>query len=335
MSVKINFSCLAICFFLVSCSSAPNSSTSSPEKRPTWIDSAQSRYAESDYLTAVGQASNRERAGESAIANLVEIFIINIRSETKTLTDATKQESALRVTMESSTSLHRNIQTETQQAISGVVIKDSWLSPNGEYYALAVLEKRTAALNLSESIIDLDNSSAALIDYSLHNAPNIILSINALRSARDQQLARQMANLQLKQVSAAGIPNEISSAKIEQLIANKLASLKVHVDLESIAHKQTIQSGLARLGASVVENSNIMVSAYIDMVDPSFINNWYWLRGSYELTISENGQVISRKRWPIKVSAKQAELLNPRLHDKINAHIADYIIELISDPPTL
>jgi hypothetical protein len=330
MKEKINFVYLVILLFISSCSSTPSS-----DKKPIWIDSAQTVYSESDYLTAVGQASTRERAGDVAITNLVEIFSINIRSETKILTDATKQDSALGVTMESSTSLQRNIQTETQQAISGVAIKDSWLSPSGVYYALAVLQKRSAALNLSESIIDLDNSTAALIDYSLNDAPNIILSINALRSARDQQLARQMANLQLKQVSPAGIPNDISSIKIERLIAKKLASLKIHVEVSSVAHKQTVQSGLARLGASVVDNSNITVSAYIDVIDPSFIDNWYWLRGSYELTISESGQVISRKRWPIKVSAKQVELLNTRLHDKINSQIADYIIELISDSPTL
>jgi hypothetical protein len=330
MKVKINFGYLVVLLFISSCSSTPSS-----EKKPIWIDSAQTVYAESDYLTAVGQASTRERAGDVAITNLVEIFSVNIRSETNILTDATKQDSALGVTSESSTSLHRNIQTETQQAISGVVIKDSWLSPNGVYYALAVLQKRSAALNLSESIIELDSNTRALIDYSLNDAPNIILSINALRSARDLQLARKMANLQLKQVSPSGIPYDISSTKIERLIAKKLASLKVHVDVNSLTHKQTVQSGLARLGASVVENSSLTVTAFVDVIEPSYINNWYWLRGSYELTISENEQVISRKRWPIKVSAKQEELLNTRLHDKINSQIADYIVELISDSPTL
>ncbi|MEH6453142.1 MAG: LPP20 family lipoprotein [Psychromonas sp.] len=330
MKIKVSFVHLATLLLITACSSSP-----SEEKKPIWVDSAQTVYAENDYLTAVGQASTRERAGDIAITNLVEIFSVNIRSETNTLTDATRQDSALGVTSESSTSLHRNIQTETQQAISGVVIKDSWLSPNGVYYALAVLQKRSAALNLSESIIELDSNSRALINYSLNEAPNIILSINALRSARDLQLARKMANLQLKQVSPSGIPNDISSAKIERLIARKLASMQVYVDVNSLTHKQTVQSGLARLGASVVDDSSLTVGAFVDVVDPTHINNWYWLRGSYELTISENGQVISRKRWPIKVSAKQEELLNTRLHDNINAQIADYIVELISDSPTL
>ena len=305
------------------------------QERPAWIDNAQSSYPAKEYLTAVGQASNRDRATENAIANLAEIFFVNVRAQTNVLTEATKQQSALGVTMESSTSLQRNIQTETDQAISGVVIRDSWLSPEGEYYALAVLDKRKAAISLTESIMELDDSTAEFIDYSLNSAPNTIAALNALRAARDEQLTRSMANLQLKQVSVSGIPNDISSAKIEKLIAKKLASMKVSVEVDSARHKKTIQSGLAKLGVAVVEISNLQVSADIDITEPALINSWYWLRGSYELSIAENGQEISRKRWPVKVSAKQQDLLIPRLQDSINNKISNYLIELVSDSPTL
>ena len=59
------------------------------------------------------------------------------------------------------------------------------------------------------------------------------------------------------------------------------------------------------------------------------------LRGSYQLTISENGKVISRKRWPIKVSSRQKELLAPRLQDKLNTNMTQYLQQLFSDAPTL
>ena len=316
--------------FIVSCASTPDE-----QKRPEWIDNAKASYPESDYLTAVGQASKRSRAGTNAKANLAEIFYVNVRAESTSLTEATKDESALGVTMESSTSLQRSIQTETDQAMSGVKIKESWLSPSGEYYALAVLGKRQAAMSLNESIMDLDDSTAELINYSIKTAPNSIASINALREARDEQMARQMANLQLKQVSVSGIPTDISSKKIERLIAKKLASMQVSVEVDDDKHTKTVQSGLAQLGVKVVAQSNIVVSADIDITDPTLINGWYWLRGSYELSISEDGQVISRKRWPLKVSAKQEELLMPRLEDSVNAKITQYITELVSDSPTL
>lgn len=318
------------CFFIVSCAS-----TADKEKRPAWIDNATSSYAESDYLTAVGQASKRNRAAKNATANLAEIFYVNVHAETKTLTEATKEKSVLGVTMESSTSLQRSIETDTEQAIRGVKIKESWLSPSGEYYALAVLEKRQAAMSLNEIIMSLDNSSAALIDYSINTAPNSIVSLNALRAARDEQMARKMANLQLKQVGVSGVPSEISSKKIERLIAKKLASMQVSVDIDSEKHSKTVQSGLAQLGVNVVNHADISVSASFDITEPTLIKEWYWLRGSYELSLSENGQVISRKRWPLKVSAKQEEMLILRLQDSVNAKITQYLTELVSDSPTL
>lgn len=317
-------------FFIFSCAS-----TSSELQRPAWIDNATSIYPESDYLTAVGQASKRSRASTNATASLAEIFYVDLHSETNILTEATKAQSVLGVTMESSTTLQRNIETKTDQALSGVKIKEGWLSPTGEYYALAVLGKRNATMSLNESIIDLDNSTAELIEYSVKSAPNSIASLNALRAARDEQMARQMANLQLKQVSVSGVPVEISSKKIESLIAKKLASMQVSVNIENESYAKTVQSGLAQLGISVVANANIVVSADIEFNEPMFVNGWYWLRGSYALSISENGQVISRKRWPVKVSSKQKEMLDLRVKDLLNKKISDHLSELVSDVPKL
>ena len=327
---KYRLVCYLFCsIFIFSCASTQN------DNRPDWIDNADLTYPDNDYLTAVGQASKRDRAGKNATANLAEIFYVNVRSETNTLTEATKAQSALGVSMESSTFLQRSIQTDTEQALSGVKIRESWLSPTGEYYALAVLNKRTAALSLNESIMALDNSTARYIDYSLNTAPNMIASLNALRAARDEQLARKMANMQLKQVSASGVPTDISSKNIEKLIAQKLASMEVAVIVDVEKHVKTIQSGLSKLGVKVVDSSNIEVSADIDITEPTLLQGWYWLRGSYELSISEDGHVISRKRWPVKVSAKQEELLKLRLQDSVNAKITQYLTELVSDSPAL
>lgn len=329
--------CTAIVLSILLISACTTASTvdKSNKQRPNWIDQAEVTYPSKIYLTAVGQSSNRTRAAKNAVANLVEIFSVDVKAETKTLTEAVKQESALGVTMESSSTLQRNIETKTEQAIQGVEIKQTWLSPGGEYYALAVIHRINAAQNLTESIIALDEETADLIDYSINVAPNSILAINALRSARDQQITRKMADLQLSYISGNGIPNDISNVKIEQLIKQKLASLQISVAADSGSNMKSVQAGLSRLGVKVVEQSALQVLSSRDMLKPAYIESWYWLRGSYELAITENGQVISRKRWPIKVSAKQKDLLIPRLQDKLNNRINEYLQQLISDSPTL
>lgn len=326
---------ILLSILLISACSTATTVEKKQTKRPNWIDQATASYPSNIYLSAVGQSSNRTRAGQNAVANLVEIFSVDVKAETKTLTAAVKKESALGVTMESSSTLQRNIETKTEQAIQGAEIKETWLSPSGEYYALAVLHRISAAQNLSELIVALDEQTADLIDYSINVAPNSILAINALRSARDLQITRKMANLQLSYISGSGIPNDIPSTKIEQLIKQKLASLQISVEADSVSNLKSVQAGLSRLGIKVVEQSSLKVLASKDTVKPASIESWYWLRGSYELAITENGQVISRKRWPIKVSAKQKDLLIPRLQDKLNSRINEYLQQLISDSPTL
>ena len=73
---------------LTGCSSSQEGSVT---ERPDWIDHAEVKYPSSDYLTAVGEATNRTRSGKNATANLAEIFSVNIRAETKILTKAIKE----------------------------------------------------------------------------------------------------------------------------------------------------------------------------------------------------------------------------------------------------
>jgi len=324
---------LLIALLLISgCSS---SSEDKAKQRPSWIDHASQAYPDNIYLSAVGQGSNRERATKKALSNLVEVFSVNVKAETKTLIEGVKTESALGVSLESSSTIQRNIETETEQAIQGAEIKETWLSPTGEYYALAVLHRISVSQNLTELIVALDQETVELIDYSINSAPNSILSINALRTARDKQVTRKMADVQLKHLSGSGVPNQLSTEKVELLIKQKLAAIDISVDAQTASQKTAIQAAVSRLGVNLVDQSSLEISGSTELTAPSYIDSWYWLRGSYLLTIKEQGQVISAKRWPIKVSAKQKELLMPRLNDKLESRINEYLQSLISDAPTL
>ena len=324
---KVALITTTLCLFLISGCSGHDKT-----QRPGWVDNAQSLYPNSQYLTAVGEASNRNLSSKNAKVNLAEIFSVNIRSESKLLTQAIKTESRLGMTLESTNALQKKIETETQQTIQGVEIKESWLSPNGDYYTLAVLNKRTATQNLMQSIADLDEQTQGYIKYSVQTAPNAILALNALRSARDLQVTRNMLNLQLTYVSGSGLLNDLSQSDIEQLIQRKLASLKVSVVGEQ---PQILQSELATLGMTVSEQANIELTPTLVTNDAFFANGWYWLRGSYQLTLSENGTVISSQRWPLKVSAQREAQLNGRLQAKLAQNAKAYLQQLMSDQPAL
>jgi len=298
--------------------------------RPEWIDKAAKSYPESQYLTAIGEGGSRNLSIKNAQSNLAEIFSVNIRAESKLLTQAIKTESRLGVTLESSNTLQKTIETEIKQTIQGVEIKESWLSPSGDYYTLAVLNKRIATQNLMQSIADLDEQTESYIHYSEQQAPNVILALNALRSARDLQVTRNMLNLQLTYVNGSGLLNDRSHSDIEQLIKRQLASLKVNVVGEQ---NKLLKSEVAALGMSVATQANLALTATLVTHDAFFADGWYWLRGTYQLTLSENNEVISSQRWPLKVATKRDEQLNERLQAKLAGNVKGYLQQLMSDQP--
>jgi len=300
-------------------------------ERPIWIDQEHSSYVSAEYLSAVGEGTNRTLSSRQAMANLAEMFSVTVRSQTKVLSETIKEESRLGVTSESKTSLQTSINTRTEQSIQGIEIKESWLSPNGIYYTLAVLDRKKATQNLMELIMALDSETAELIHYSHHLAPNVILSLNALRTARDHQINREMFNTQLKYISGSGLINDLSRSSIEAMIRQRLAETVIKVK----GHDTVLQAAVATLGMTLANQSDVEIQSSVELTEPTFIHDWYWLRGSYQLIIWDNGNVISRKRWPIKVSSKQVELLDPRWKDKLNNHITLYLQQLIADAPTL
>lgn len=310
--------------------------TSNKQKdQPNWVEHSQEKYVNQQYLTAVGKSESQVRANEGALANLADIFSLQVQNESKMATQHIKSESVLGFTAESSSSLYRQFKNRVDQVIQGAVVKETWRSPAGEYYALAVLDRAVAEQSLKESIMTLDEETEEMIQYSNVTAPNFILSINALRSARDFQLIRKMANLQLGYIRGTGISNERTIDSIELLIKRRLASLSISAEASTEIDLNGLQSGLSQLGVNVVNESRMQVSASVDLTNPTYLEGWYWLRGSYELTITENGQIISRKRWPVKVSTKQKQLLSARLEDKLSQTIEVYLQQIFSDAPTI
>ncbi|TRX53931.1 LPP20 family lipoprotein [Thalassomonas sp. M1454] len=328
LQLKLTLHMLLCGFLLAACSSNDDTTP------PSWINSPDSLYPSTQYLTAVGQASKRDRASNVALANLAKIFTVEIEADSSDLTSAVSTSSLAGMQTTTTQELSRNIVTNTELELQGAIIKEAWQSPTGDYYALAILEKQKAARHLTQTIRNADKNTQQLISYSSNQAPNIVLALTSLRQARAEQIKREVANKQLVQVANQGIVNKTSSKEIETLIKLSLAELKVATAAESERSNNVLQSALGQLGIPHAIESNLTLKANLDTIDPTFTNQWYWLRGSYDLSILDGDTVISSKRWPIKISAKEEQLLEARLQDQISAKLPDYLIELLSTQPT-
>lgn len=324
--IKLLFTVLLSTCFISACSSSK-----SDAEPPKWLDDASSVYSEQLYLSAVGHASKRDMASNNALANLAKIFTVDIKADSK---DFTKAMTSTGSGIQTSSELSRSIVTSTDLELKGAVIKETWQSPQGDVYALALLEKQRAANHLSQTIRSADKNTKQLIAYSSNTAPNIVLALSALRNARSEQLKREIAQKQLVQVANKGIPASTSSAEIETLIKYSLAQLKVATDAESERSNSALQSALGQLGIPYADSSNLLLKAELDTIDPVFKEQWYWLRGSYALSIMDGSTVISSKRWTVKISAREEQLLQPRLQDEISVKLPNYLVELLSTQPT-
>ena len=309
-------------------------SSNDDNEQPSWVDKPESKYSSQQYLTAVGYAGTRDVAENSALANLAKIFTVDIAANSKDFSKAITSNSDQGFAVENSQEISRSVVTSTDLELEGAIIKETWVSPLGEHYALAILEKQRAARTLTEKVRNADKNTAQLLDYSRNTAPNVVLALHSLRQARSEQIKREIANQQLVQVANNGIVNSTSSKEIETLIKNSLAQLKVATSAESDKSNDILQSALGQLGIPHATSSNLVLQAKLDTIDPVFKEQWYWLRGSYDLSLVDNGTVITSKRWPIKISAREEQLLQPRLQDEVSANLTDYLIELLSSPPS-
>ncbi len=48
---------------------------------PIWLDDPAASYPEADYLSAVGEAGNRDQSGNRALANLAKIFEVAVQDQ--------------------------------------------------------------------------------------------------------------------------------------------------------------------------------------------------------------------------------------------------------------
>src|SRR5690348_1114007 len=100
---------------LAACSSVKPGDT-----RPDWVNGNSSQYPAATYLTGHGQADNMAAAKDRARSELAKNFSVKV-SEQSTDTSSYSQSSA-EGTGKNSLDVNRNIETRTDQALTGVEI---------------------------------------------------------------------------------------------------------------------------------------------------------------------------------------------------------------------
>jgi hypothetical protein len=295
-------------------------------ERPDWVNGNASQYPASTYLTGHGQSDNMATARDRARADLAKNFTVNV-SEQSSDTSSYSQNSADAGPAKNSLDVSRNINTRTEQVLSGVEIAQTWQDPKSlQFYALATLSRAKAAAALRQQIGDLDAGTAASLNQA-QNSSDLFDKIAAAGEAVDSQQTRAglQKELQVVDPSGMGIPSSWSLAKLQADRSALLKQLQIAPAADgrdADAVKKVLAGALSDSGFTVADGANYTMTADLEYSDLPPQGGWYWISGTLQVTMNgTDSRAHGVRRWDLKVSGSNKQLAQQRLMDQVAEYL--------------
>lgn len=214
---------------LVSCTQLDGSRSGAP----MWLDRAyDGKYNEETYLCAVGSGSTRERAVESALSSLSQIFNAQVRSVTEVTSLSSREtDVAGNVTFAESSDMLEigSVASRTEQIIGAEVV-GTYTDPLGRVYARVALHRKRTAELYQNRIADLSTSLAQVRTKSALASDDVrsyLLLLQAKSLAREQQSLYDQLQVLLRQ------PQKQVLLGYERELATLAERIQVKVEVSS------------------------------------------------------------------------------------------------------
>lgn len=230
--IKAGITGLMICCLLFSCATTDSGSSIGGGKAPGWVLNPSDGYPESQYMTAVGYASDRQTAEANATAALTKIIRQNVQSDTV----ATESVSSREAEWEKARSIDTYVKTTSDITITGIVIQDVYITAEKQpvYYALALVDRdevgqiyKRRALE-AEGVIN-DMIAASQNEVGPLSAYKIMKDAAALASQNEETL--DTLTVINKTMRSSVTMAYGSAAAVEELARQKLDATRVYVDI--------------------------------------------------------------------------------------------------------
>ncbi|MGA9855765.1 MAG: LPP20 family lipoprotein [Gammaproteobacteria bacterium] len=302
---------------LAACSQATK-----PNAQPGWIMGQDAKYPSSSYLLGRGQGDNLAIAKDRARADLAKNFSVNVSEQVKDVSSYTQGTTG---PAKNSQDVSRSLSTRTDEMLRGVEIGEIWQDPvTQEYYALAVLSRLKTDAALRQQISDLDASTRVYLGQAQASNDLFVKIANATRAV-DAQATRTglQQELQVVDITGRGMPPIWTLGQLQADRSALLARLKISAAAtgQDAAAVQPILAGaLANAGFTVAGSGDYTMTANLNYANLSLRGDgWYWITGTLQVTLDANngGQAHGVRRWEVKVSATDPQLVHQRLLDQI------------------
>lgn len=302
----------------------------STDKKPEWLDHASTHFPAQQYLHAIGEADNRDTAADRARANLAKIFAVAINDRSLDFSQAHSVTEANKTAISNEQKTSRFVSSEAQQVLEGSEIVEYWQDPQSRIFSLAVLNKSAAANRFSSEIRRADQQTRDLVNYANHQAGTAVASLRALEQARQLQHQRNNNNRNLSIVSHKVFAADYPMETLEKMLRERIAMLSFSIKSPQGELDKELANAINHLGIEQADNSTYVLRGKLDHNGIERKQGWYWQRGSLVLSLSWQGNIIAKQRWPYKVSAMDENTVAQRGRDLINHSLSKNLYELLT-----
>ena len=270
-----------------------------PTPRPAWVDGADSGYPRSRFLTGVSSADDLNAAKDRARGEISKVFSAQVTVNSAVAAAEYTSETQGKTLTSSSQNASQNVRAVSQKNLEGVEIAAAWRDPaNGQYFALAVLERSKALASLEERVRETDARTRDLAaqlagaaeklqkaKYALKllgllkNRADLAADMRVLDPAgasapgQDVNAARRDAVRALAAVDMALIMTADNSAQVTAAVIKALNGIGIEARVAAAAG-----------GADIAAECEVKLSAVAD-ADPE--SRWHWHRGTGSVALKE------------------------------------------------
>jgi len=174
------------------------------ETPPEWIVSSKRLYPPEQFLTGMGEGSNRDQAEKRAYAAVARIFSAKVQAQSFDQESYAIQETGETSRTQRTLQLEQRTQVTTNKVLKNVKILDVWYQPSTRrFFALAGLDRQQAQQAIMDRLKDWDLSIESMVEQGRVH-PQKIQRIRGYKQALTQLMAREYLNAELQVIRPSG-----------------------------------------------------------------------------------------------------------------------------------
>ncbi len=305
--------------------------------RPDWIDANSAKYPSERYLIGRGEADRQAPARDRARADLSKIFQVAVVEQSTDITRFSSHGVGRDAVSKLESEASRDIETRTEQVLSGIDIAETWQDPKDKsYHALAVLDRLQTANRLRQEINQLDDVTDQHIATAV-NTQDLITRIGAASRAVESQVQRDSSQRILKIVDRSGV-GVIPKHNLGKLVNDRDSQIKRMTITPKAAQdsigglERTLSGALGTAGFSHKgADADYILDANLETQPLEDREGWKWIRATLDINLQDakTGQSRGSHRWEIKESGQTDGTAKQRAKNKLDQLLKEELKETI------